>query len=107
MASTLAGNSFTAPTHIAWGDGSTAFTLNDTALSSELERNAYNTRDLQSVTIQWEGVLTTAELNGSTLYETGLLNSSTAGDLFVRDTFAALDKTSQFELVTLFIMRIK
>ncbi|WP_298753005.1 hypothetical protein [uncultured Arcobacter sp.] len=112
VAKQLVASSFTTgtiptPSHVAWGDGSTAFTTNDTTLESEIERNAYTDRILESQTVEFDAVLLTSEAVGSTITETGLLDSSTGGNLFVRDTFGGIDKTNQFELETRFVIRIK
>lgn len=103
----LAGSTFTAPSHVAWGDSSTVFDAESTSLGSEVERNAYDTRDLQSQTIEWVGLLTTLEANGTTITEAGLFNAASNGDMFLRNTFDGIEKTNAFEIETHFIMRVK
>jgi len=95
------------PTHVAFGTSSTAFTESDTALGNEIQRNAILTTDRQSQTIEWNATLTTAQANGSTLYEVGLFNDDTSGDMYIRQVIYPVSKTSSFEYDTILIMRVK
>ena len=94
------------PAFAAWGSSSTAFSEEDTALGSESERKAITDTDLQSQTVVFYSTLLTSDLVGSAISEAGLLSASTGGTLFIRDTFAEIDKTNQFEIDTEFIIRV-
>ena len=107
VTASLAGSTFTAPSHIAWGDSSTAATEDDTVLGNELERNAIDTNIVTGTTIEITSTLTTAELVGSTIKEVGLLNASSSGTLFMRNTFNDIEKTSGFEVDSTFIITVR
>lgn len=94
------------PSHIAWGTGTTDFDESDTALDSELVRNAYDSATATDTVVEWTGIMTEAQGNGSDITEAGLFDASSGGNLFIRDTFPAVSKTSAFEIETVFRMRI-
>jgi hypothetical protein len=106
LAATLNGVSYTKPSHIAWGDGDTQAVVGDTELENELERNEITDSNLTGRTFEISCILTTDELAGSTIKEVGLLNSSSGGDLSIRETFSDLEKTSNFEVETIFVITI-
>lgn len=95
------------PTHIAWGSASASFDETDTTLGAEIQRNAINSIDRQSTTIEWTGTLSTAQGNGVNIVEVGLFNDPTTGTMFIRDTLYPVNKTSSFEYDTIMVIRIK
>lgn len=107
IAASLAGSTFTAPSHLAWGDDNTAPTEDDTTLGNELIINAKDTALLTGTTIEINGNLSTTDLVGSTIKEVGLFNASSEGALFMRNIFAEIEKTSGFEVDTSFIITIR
>ncbi len=102
----LAGDSATAPTHIAFGTGTTAATANDTALETELDRTALSTtRSNQQV--EFSVSIPSTEQNGEDITEVGLINASSDGDLFQRSVFNAISKTSSFDIQIDITLRMK
>jgi hypothetical protein len=106
LVSWLNGSAATAPTHMAWGTGTTTPTKADTALATETVRNALTSKLPGSQEIQFEGILTSAQGNGTTIAETGLFNAGAAGDLFARQTFAGIAKTLALEIQTTVILTL-
>jgi len=102
----LAGESATAPTHIAFGTGTTAATSNDTALETELDRNA-DTAVRSNAEVVFSTSIASTEQNGEDITEVGMLNASSAGDLFQRSVFNAIGKTSSFDIQIDITLRMK
>ena len=107
VASAFTTGTLPTPAYIAWGDGSTAYSEEDTALSNEIDRNAISDTDLSNQTVQYTGILSSSELVGSTIREAGLFDTSSSGNLFVRDTFEGIEKTNGFEVETIVVVRIE
>ena len=94
----LAGDSATAPTHIAIGTGNTSALKTDTTLSSEVIRNAINATLTGTNWVSFTAILDSTQQNGIDLYEFGLLNAATDGDMSQRITHTIISKNSQIEL---------
>ena len=81
------------PTHMAVGTGTTAAAAGDTALQTELDRNALTskTRSTNVVTM----VCDWAAGDGTgAITEAGILNASSAGDLYSRVVFSVINKAA-------------
>lgn len=94
----MAGDSSTAPTHIATGVGTISANESDSSLGSEVGREAINSTSRDGKKVTYTITLDSLQLNGNDLTEVGLLNASTNGDLFQRSVFAAISKTNAFEI---------
>jgi len=96
----LAGQSPTPPSHIAVGSDSTAATDDDTSLGSEIVRRAFDsTTYSDDRMVEFEMVLpTTVPSSTVHLKEMGVFNGSPTGDMFVRNTFADVEKTTDVEI---------
>lgn len=106
LAGALNGESFTAPTHMAWGDSSTAASATDTSLASEIERNEL-TSERNARTVEYISTLNTTEANGSTIQEVGMFNAATNGTIFSRSIISPISKNSTFEIQTINRLRVK
>ncbi len=102
----IGGSSYTVPCQVAWGDSSTTPTEDDTTLGSELIRKSVVDKVVTGTVVQFQSTLTTLDLNGSDILECGLLDESTGGNLFEHDTFATIEKTSGFEVETMFVVNV-
>lgn len=102
----MAGESATAPTHIATGEGTTSTTEDDSALESELQRDALETTTRSGREVLFEVVIPSTDLIGESLSEIGLLNAASAGTLFIRDVFSTIPKTKNFEVQVDIITRL-
>ena len=107
LASFLAGNSQTAPTHIAFGTNATAPNAEDVTLTSEFNRLALTDTSLSGKEIQFTTIMTTAQGNGTTFKEVGLFNASSSGTLFAHSVFVDIDKTNTFEIQATFVVRLE
>lgn len=90
--------SATSPTHFAIGTGTTSANVTDSSLVTEVFRDSFDSQTRSDTLVSFDGVVSTTEATGSTLTEIGVFNSSSAGTMFMRNTFAALDKTDSIEL---------
>jgi len=106
VANWLGGESANPPTHIAFGDDNTTPTVGDTSLGNELLRKAA-TITVSGRSVEYEGAVATSELVGSTIKETGLLNSSSGGDLYSHEVNANISKTANFQLTNLVQLRVR
>jgi hypothetical protein len=98
LAKLLGGNIAGLPvSKIAVGTGSTTPALTDTALTSPFSKaiDSVDYPDVNSVRFNW--TLSTAEANGTTITEFGLLNA--ADSLFARKVRTPIVKTSAISLV--------
>jgi len=95
----IMGNSGTVPTHIAIGDGDTAFSTSDTTLDNETDRNIITTRDLSvGSNVTWTADFSSSEISGTTLREFGLFNASAGGNLFQREVIGSIEFEGEREL---------
>jgi len=94
----LRGASATAPTHIAVGSDSTAVDKTDTELADEEHREAINSTFYGTDWVSFSIILDTTQENGEDLYEFGLLNASTSGDLSQRAVHTVISKHNQLEV---------
>ncbi len=87
------------PTSIALGTSGTTVSENDSALGAEVSSTefAWDTLTEGDFTIDYEYTLNSAEGNGITFREFGLMESVT-DSLYSHDTFTALNKTNAIEL---------
>lgn len=79
----------TAPTHIAIGTGTTAAAGTDTALGTEVDRNALGSSTSSSGVATYKAFFSKAEANGSTIAEVGLFNASTGPTCICRSVLGA------------------
>lgn len=100
-------NTVTAPSHMAWGTGTTAVAIGDTTLEGEQQRNAftYSPRD-SFVKITYEGFLDSDEANAQDLYKSGVFNAGAAGTLYWEQKFALISKTSAFTVYEYDILEV-
>lgn len=106
IAAAINGSGFTAPTYTAWGDDDTSVTVNDTSLGNELLRVDKESSIRQSNVVEITGNMGTNDLAGSTIKETGFFDAASDGNMCIHETFADIEKTSQFEIETIFIISV-
>jgi len=102
----LAGTVPTAPTHVAFGTGTTVFNAADTSLESETKRISIDTTTTSNKKVVYNAALSTAEGNGALLTELGLLNADSDGDLFQRTTFNSITKNNTISIQAIVTVRI-
>lgn len=94
----VAGDAATAPTHNAWGTGTTAITAADTTLEGEQERNAFIIAARAANIVVYTSLLTTAEANGTIIYKSGIFNAAAVGTMLFEQKFPAIDKTDTISI---------
>lgn len=105
----IAGTTFIAA--MSWDDNTTGFNSTNTALNgngaiANFVVNITSNTTVGSNTIQWEGTVTTAQLNGVTIKRIALHNAATAAVTTASNTlYGGVDaqtiaKTSDFSLIT-------
>lgn len=94
----LAGTSATAPTHMAIGTSDSVPATSDTTMGSEIARAAIETTTPTDKQVKYSYTLPFTSSNGNALKEVGLLNASSAGDLFFRGIHTAINKTTSIEI---------
>lgn len=87
------------PTHIALGTGTTAAAACDTALETEVYRDAISSSVKPAAKkVRHILSLSAGQGNGNTLTECGLITAATGGTLQNRIVHSPIIKTSSFEL---------
>lgn len=94
----LGNASATAPTHMAWGTGTTTPVVGDTTLEGEQERNSIDDTNRLNNLISFKSILTSSEANGQSITKSGLFNAASTGTLFCETKFGAISKTSLFQI---------
>ena len=86
-------------THLAVGTDATGAVLSDSALGTEVYRNALTKRTPSDASVMLSYYLASTQANGNTLAETGLFNDPTAGAMFARATYTPIIKTSSIAVM--------
>lgn len=80
------------PTHMAIGTGSVAPAAGNTALGAEIDRNALTSKTRSLGVVTMVGDWAAGDGTNAAIAEAGILNAASAGDLFSRATFTAINK---------------
>jgi hypothetical protein len=81
------------PSHMAIGTGATAAAAGDTTLQTELDRNALTSKTRSTNVLTMVGDWAAGDGTGA-ITEAGVLNAASAGDLYARATFSAINKAA-------------
>jgi hypothetical protein len=93
----LNGDSPSPPSHMAVGTGTSGEQASDTAMESEVLRNAITKEHSDTAgVIDYKMILASTDANGNAISELGLLNAASGGDLVIRITHLPYNKTSSF-----------
>lgn len=99
VAEIIAGDSTAVPTHVAIGTGSSAALATDTALVTEVDRNALAASTATAGVITFRGFFSKSEANGNTIAEMGLFDQSSGGTMFCRTVLdSTIAKTSTISI---------
>jgi hypothetical protein len=85
----LDGDAVAGITHLAVGTGTVAVTAGDTALGTEVFRDAVTSRTSYAQQLVVSYYLASGSANGYTLTEAGLFNAAAAGTMFARVKLAS------------------
>ena len=91
VASRMKDATATAMSHMGVGTGSTAAAAGDTALGSEVDRNALASTTVSGADIAYVATFAAGEGTGA-LTEAGLFNASSSGTMLCRTVFAVVNK---------------
>lgn len=93
----ITGEAPTAPTHMAWGTGTTAPVATDTTLEGEDTRNALSSESKsENYVYKIIGILAKDESNGEVITKSGVLNAASAGTLIGETLLSPISKTATF-----------
>lgn len=79
------------PSHMAVGTGTNAAAAGDTALQTELDRNALTSKNVAANVATMVADWAAGDATGA-ITEAGILNAGSAGDLYSRAVFAVVNK---------------
>jgi hypothetical protein len=89
----LASPSISKPTHMAIGTGTNAAAAGDTALQTELDRNALTTKTRSTNVVTMVGDWAAGDGTGA-ITEAGILDAASSGNLYSRAVFSVVNKGS-------------
>jgi hypothetical protein len=81
-----------AMSHMAIGTGSTAAAFGDTALGTEVDRNALTSRTDSTNVVTYVGTWSAGDGTNSALREAGIFNAASTGTMLARAVYANIDK---------------
>ena len=81
----------TVMTHMAVGTGTTAAAAGDTALGTQLDRNALTSTTVTGNTIEYACTWAAGDGTGA-ITEAGIFDASTGGDMLARTVFSVVNK---------------
>lgn len=81
-----------AMSHMAVGTGSTAPAAGDTALGTEIDRNALTSRTDAGAVVTYVGDWAAGDATNAAIAEAGIFNAASAGTMLARATFTAINK---------------
>jgi len=84
-------NANTVMTHMAVGTGTTAAAAGDTALGTQLDRNALSSTTVTNNTIEYACTWAAGDGTGA-ITEAGIFDASTGGDMLARTVFSVVNK---------------
>lgn len=82
----------TQPTHMAIGTGSTAPVAGNTTLGTEIDRNALTSNTSSGGVLTLVGNWAAGDGTNAAIAEAGVFNASSAGTMYSRATFTAINK---------------
>lgn len=91
VASRMEGTSANVMSHMAVGTGSTAAAASDTALGSELDRNALTSTTVTNNEVAYVCTYAAGDATGA-ITEAGLFNASSGGTMLCRTVFSVVNK---------------
>ena len=91
IASRMKDATATAMSHMAVGTGSVAAAAGDTALGTELDRNAVTSVTVTGADVEYVATWAAGDGTGA-ITEAGIFNDPTAGDMLARTVFSVVNK---------------
>lgn len=94
-----------AMSHMAVGSGSTSAAAGDTALGSELDRQALTSTTVSSNEITYVATFGAGDGTGA-IAEAGLFNAASAGDMLCRTTFGVINKAASDSMTITWVVTV-
>lgn len=99
IAALIAQDSTAFPSHIGIGTGTTAATVADTALVTEVDRNAITSDSAVSGVATFKAFFSKNEANGNTIAEVGMFDAASSGTMICRSVLSStVAKTASVSL---------
>jgi len=105
VASRMKDTTKAAMSHLAVGTGSTSPAAGDTALGSELARQALTSTTVSSNEVTYIATFAPGTGTGA-ITEAGLFNDSSAGDMLCRTTFAVVNKAAADSMTITWVVTV-
>lgn len=105
VASRMKDATTTAMSHMAVGSGSTTPAAGDTALGSELDRQALTSTTVSSNEITYVATFEAGDGTGA-ITEAGLFNAASGGDMLCRTTFAVVNKGASDSMTITWVVTV-
>jgi len=105
VASRMKDATTTAMSHMAVGSGSTTPAAGDTALGSELDRQALTSTTVSSNEITYVATFGAGDGTGA-ITEAGLFNAASGGDMLCRTTFAVVNKGASDSMTITWVVTV-
>lgn len=105
VASRMKDTTKNAMSHMAVGSGSTSAAAGDTALGSELDRQALASTTVSSNEITYVATFGAGDGTGA-IAEAGLFNAASAGDMLCRTTFGVINKAASDSMTITWVVTV-
>ena len=105
VASRMKDATTTAMSHMAVGSGSTTPAAGDTALGSELDRQALTSTTVSSNEVTYVATFGAGDGTGA-ITEAGLFNAASGGDMLCRTTFAVVNKGASDSMTITWVVTV-
>lgn len=105
VASRIKDTTDAAMSHMAIGSGTTAAAAGDTALGTELDRQALTSTTVTNNTVTYVATFGAGDGTGA-VTEAGLLNASSSGSLLCRTVFSVVNKSSTDSMTITWVVTI-
>jgi hypothetical protein len=105
VASRMKDATTTAMSHMAVGSGSTSPAAGDTALGSELDRQALASTTVSSNEITYVATFGAGDGTGA-ISEAGLFNAASGGDMLCRTTFGVVNKGASDSMTITWVVTV-
>jgi hypothetical protein len=89
IAALISQSSVVFPSYIAIGTGTTAVAVTDTAMETEVDRNAITSTTDASGVVSFQAFFSKTQANGSTISEVGLFDAAAAGTMICHSLLGA------------------
>ena len=98
LAKLVVGESVTIPSHMAFGSSNDDLTASDTTLAGEFDRISLETGETNGTIAKIIGVRSSVDADDETVFDIGLFNAASNGNLWSATLISSLLHTTDFDL---------